>query len=53
MDVDESSQNTDLHVTVVETATGKTLSGDEAPLASEVESWLDSHPGWELVCEFH
>lgn len=49
MDVDESSQNTDLHVTVMETATGKTLTGDEAPLASEVEAWLDCHPGWELV----
>lgn len=51
MDIDESSQNTDLHVTVIETATGKTLSGDEAPLASDVDVWLDSHPGWELVSE--
>lgn len=49
MDVDESSQSSDLHVTVMETATGKTLSGDDAPLASEVDSWLDAHPGWELV----
>lgn len=49
MDIDDSSQSSDLHVTVMETATGKTLSGDDAPLASEVESWLDSHPGWEVV----
>lgn len=49
MDVDESSQNSDLHVSVVETSTGKTLTGDEAPLASEVDSWLESHPGWEIV----
>ncbi|KAK6636841.1 hypothetical protein RUM43_010505 [Polyplax serrata] len=51
LDIDESSQNTDLHVTVIETATGKTLSGDEAPLASDVDVWLDSHPGWELLEE--
>lgn len=49
MDVDDSSQSSDIHVTVMETATGKTLSGDEAPLASEVEAWLDAHPGWEAV----
>lgn len=49
MDVDESSQSSDVHVTVIETATGKTLTGEEAPLSSEVESWLDSHPGWEVV----
>lgn len=49
MDVDDSSQSSDLHVTVMETATGKTLSGDEAPLASEVDAWLDAHPGWEQV----
>lgn len=49
MDIDESSQNSDLHVTVMETATGKTLSGEDAPLASEVDSWLESNPGWEMV----
>ncbi|KAL0276318.1 UNVERIFIED_CONTAM: hypothetical protein PYX00_003911 [Menopon gallinae] len=51
MDVDESSQSSDMHVTVVESATGKTLTGEEAPLSSEVESWLDSHPGWEVLEE--
>lgn len=50
VDMDESSQNSDLRVSVMETATGKVLTGDEAPLASEVESWLETHPGWEMVC---
>lgn len=47
MDVDESSQNSDMRVTVIETMTGKTLSGEDAPLASELDSWLENHPGWE------
>ncbi|KAF6205797.1 hypothetical protein GE061_019971 [Apolygus lucorum] len=44
---DESSQMSDLHVTVVETATGRTLQGDDAPLASQLGAWLEAHPGWE------
>ncbi|XP_073979310.1 ATP-dependent helicase brm-like isoform X2 [Rhodnius prolixus] len=44
---DESSQMSDLHVTVVETATGHQLQGDEAPLASQLGAWLEAHPGWE------
>lgn len=46
---DESSQPPEVRVTVVETSTGKTLSGDEAPLASQVQAWLEMHPGWEVV----
>lgn len=37
----------DFRVPVVETATGKTLTGDEAPLASELQAWLAANPGWE------
>uniref|UniRef100_A0A0A9YTR4 ATP-dependent helicase brm n=2 Tax=Lygus hesperus TaxID=30085 RepID=A0A0A9YTR4_LYGHE len=44
---DESSQMSDLHVTVVETSTGRTLQGDDAPLASQLGAWLEAHPGWE------
>ncbi|XP_014258775.1 ATP-dependent helicase brm isoform X2 [Cimex lectularius] len=47
VDNDESSQMSDLHVTVVETVTGRQLQGDEAPLASQLGAWLDAHPGWE------
>ncbi len=51
MDDDENSQSSDVHVTVVETATGKQLKGEEAPLASQLNAWLESNPGWEEVVE--
>ena len=34
---------------VKENSTGKILRGDEAPLASELEAWLEKNPGWEEV----
>lgn len=27
------------------------LKGEEAPLASQLNSWLDAHPGWEVIEE--
>jgi len=30
---------------------GRTLKGEEAPLASQLNSWLDAHPGWEVIEE--
>ncbi|KAK4337107.1 hypothetical protein RND71_043425 [Anisodus tanguticus] len=47
--VDETSQMSDLHVNVIETATGKVLSGKEAPLSSQIEQWLETHPGYEVA----
>nr|AML25530.1 ATP-dependent chromatin remodeler brahma [Euschistus heros] len=44
---DESSQMSDLHVSVIEAATGRQLTGEDAPLASQLGSWLEAHPGWE------
>jgi len=41
----------DPRVTVCEPATGKTITGDEAPLASQLQAWLDVHPGWEIVID--
>lgn len=41
--------NSTVHVAVVEISTGKQLRGDDAPLASQLNAWLDSHPGWEIV----
>lgn len=27
------------------------MKGEEAPLASQLNSWLDAHPGWEVMEE--
>merc|ERR1719328_874755 len=45
MGVEEKEQR----VHVKEVSTGKILRGDEAPLASELEAWLEKNPGWEEV----
>ena len=34
----------DYRVSVIDTSTGKKLTGDEAPLKSELEQWLQEHP---------
>lgn len=45
---DETSQS-ELRVTVIETVTGKVLKGEEAPLASQLEAWLEANPGFEVA----
>jgi len=35
----------DVRLNVIETATGKILSGEEAPLASQLDAWLEMNPG--------
>lgn len=47
--LDESSQQSDLRVNVMETSTGKMLTGKDAPLASQLEAWLETHPGFEVA----
>ena len=47
--LDESSQMSDVRIHVKETSTGKILRGEDAPLASELEAWLEKNPGWEEV----
>merc|ERR1712025_440394 len=36
-------------VHVKEVSTGKILRGEDAPLASELEAWLEKNPGYEEV----
>ncbi|VDI63909.1 Hypothetical predicted protein [Mytilus galloprovincialis] len=43
--LDESSNASDMRVSVVETATRKILSGEGAPLASQLDTWLELNPG--------
>ena len=35
----------DAHVTVIETSTGKKLTGEDAPTRKELEKWLSDNPG--------
>ncbi|KAJ8974907.1 hypothetical protein NQ317_009836 [Molorchus minor] len=36
-------------VTVIETVTGKKLSGEDAPMLSQIQEWLSQNPGWEVA----
>lgn len=45
--LDESSQMSDVRIHVKEVSTGKILRGEDAPLASELEAWLEKNPGYE------
>lgn len=49
LDQDETSQLTELHITVREISSGKVLKGDDAPLAAHLKQWIHDHPGWEVV----
>ncbi|XP_034945785.1 ATP-dependent helicase brm isoform X3 [Chelonus insularis] len=46
---DEGAPADDSRVNVIETSTGRTLTGEEAPLMSQLNAWLEAHPGWEAV----
>lgn len=46
---DDNSQGSDCRVTVVEVATGKVLTGEDAPMYRELQDWLAAHPGWEAI----
>jgi hypothetical protein len=37
------------HVAVVEPSTGRTLTGEKAPTESEVKSWLEENPTFEIL----
>ncbi|XP_044262414.1 ATP-dependent helicase brm isoform X2 [Tribolium madens] len=45
----DGSQGSDRPVTVIETTTGKKLSGEDAPMLSQLQEWLLQHPGWEAM----
>lgn len=46
---EDGSANDDARVGVIDTATGRTLTGDEAPLMSQLSAFLEAHPGWEPI----
>ncbi|XP_071558224.1 ATP-dependent helicase brm isoform X3 [Temnothorax nylanderi] len=46
---EDGGSNDDTRVGVIETSTGRTLTGDEAPLMSQLSAFLEAHPGWEPI----
>lgn len=45
----QTVKNQSQRITVFERATGKCLSGSNAPSAANLKSWLKEHPGFEVV----
>lgn len=42
---DDETPDDDRHVPVVDTETGVVLKGEDAPVAHDLDEWLESHPG--------
>ena len=51
--VEGEGEGKDHRVSVIDTSTGKKLTGELAPLKSELEKWLQEHPKYVLsTCDF-
>ncbi|CAH1967331.1 unnamed protein product [Acanthoscelides obtectus] len=46
---DDGSQGSDRPISVIEITTGKKLTGDDAPMLSQLQEWLMQNPGWEVA----
>ncbi|KAJ8969543.1 hypothetical protein NQ314_001695 [Rhamnusium bicolor] len=46
---EKRKRGSDRPITVVEVATGKRLSGEEAPMLSQLQEWLSLNPTWEIA----
>lgn len=46
---DDETPDDDRHVPVVDTETGVVLKGDDAPVAHDLDEWLESHPGYQVA----
>ena len=42
-------EKTSLHIKVKNSTTGEVKDGQDAPLASELDAWLERNPGWQAV----
>ncbi|CAH1772648.1 unnamed protein product [Owenia fusiformis] len=47
--MDESSNMSDMRVNVIEVNTGKVLSGPDAPMASQLDTWMEMNPGYMVA----
>ncbi|XP_051166956.1 ATP-dependent helicase brm isoform X2 [Leptopilina boulardi] len=48
-EVGEDGTVEDVRVSVIELSTGRTLTGDDAPMMSQLQAFMESHPGWEVI----
>ncbi len=48
-ELEEEEDEDDPRVKCVKVSTGEVLEGSQAPKSSELDSWLEAHPGWEAV----
>lgn len=46
---DDETPDADRHVPVVDTETGVVLKGDDAPVAHDLDLWLETHPGYQVA----
>lgn len=46
---EDGSQGSDRPISVVESSTGKKLTGDDAPMLSQLQDFLAQNPGWEIA----
>ncbi|XP_023289074.1 ATP-dependent helicase brm isoform X2 [Orussus abietinus] len=46
---EDGGSNDDVRIGVIETSSGRTLTGDDAPLMSQLSAFLEAHPGWEPI----
>ncbi|XP_059403112.1 transcription activator BRG1-like [Carassius carassius] len=47
--LDETSQMSDLPVKVIHVDSGKILTGEDAPKAGQLDTWLEMNPGYEVA----
>lgn len=38
-----------MRVSVIELSTGRTLTGEDAPMMSQLAAFMETHPGWEMI----
>lgn len=48
-DCEDGAGSEDTRVGVIELSTGRTLTGEDAPFMSQLNAFLEAHPGWEAI----
>ncbi|XP_043475388.1 ATP-dependent helicase brm isoform X2 [Leptopilina heterotoma] len=48
-EIGEDGTVEDVRVHVIELSTGRTLTGEDAPMMSQLAAFMETHPGWEMI----